>query len=930
MHHVPHRVLRRSQDKAFDAFCQVLEEAFTSVDNWVAAGRPFPFNIHGEFHFKIKDLYKQHTNEQLFDFVWSILFGKFLPSYKGAPKAEPPQGFFKTLLAGVLQGSVIEEKEEKGFGFLGGTFTHFLTHHLAEKWQLDGFQPQERSSSLCLDFLLMYTDGASRETDPGLRALSAAISGNFWAFCTWSLPKDKALCHRLLASGKIATLGQLHPVRLAMHLADVVPWLTVATKKPLFTPEEMIRFTAYTAALAAGSTTVFKREVGAPFWDRTDPFMPQNGVFFDFWFKSMQNALTNGLSAEKAVSWWVAFADDCRSKGERLDDKAWVDFADKLLVHVQQDRFLANGLQSARDPFVDLLFKARKSTWTMSVKAKGLDKATWSPELRAFVDTSAALLLENPDAQCAYKGFPVVGNQRRLLYLAFAIAGHVDTLMALAKHHWFGRSPEEGLGNSVIFALGFAPRDRAVPYLLDTLNAVRGVARKKAVHKALEQHAAAAGLPLDVFLEDQVPDLGLWPRDRAWVACAEGSVGFAWRACKVCVVWRGPSGKELAKPPSALKQAHPELAKEVRAKALVADRLCAAQRVRLQKMLSSPSWIVDSVWRERFIDHPTLGAFVLGTVWEVECSSGRVVCMVGETGPVSVQDGTCVEGATRARLWHPSVADASERCAVRACVEQSGWIPFVEQTERWSLETPVFHPVAGTKHQASISAFEGFVIRQSGVPEGLRDLGWKVRLCIGADGAETGSWVCDDSQLGVSITVDLRGLGSVYTPTSSAFFYAAVGPVRIEKPGDVVLDSVDMVRMLSQRLEEIHGAIQTACVGFFPWDSVRDYKKAETAFGVSTLPTVPSRVRFLGSAYGVLPVAAKDQVEIETVRNGLAVAMCLATGLCRVVQTGEVLWDSVLKVESTPHLVGGLPVESALVVSLIDRLSTGVPSRPHT
>jgi hypothetical protein len=927
---MPHPVCDRSTDPAFDAFCATLADIFAGVNAWEAAGRPNTFNLQADFHDRIKALYATHTNTQLMDFVWSLLFIKYLPETRmeevkvQEAKVERP-GTLRTLLGGLLGNREVPNVPARTFRDLGpidGPLIKYLFVHLVSKWFGERYTPPRSASSLFLDFLLRYATVPPNGDRRGLEALAAVLYYNFVALCARSLPVDRELCRRLLVSGRILSLKDLQPVFMAMHMVDVLPYPVFSGRELPYTPEQYVRFAACTAAIAAGCNVDFDPKKPAPFWDRKAPFMPQIGVFFEVWLLVMKDQVGNGLSAQKAVSWWLSYSEDCRSFGEVSGQSRWVDWADALMFELRNDPALVRGLPGVQDDFLDLLVKAGTYTWTLDPKAKCLRPENWSPETTDFVDAAAQLLSQDPEAVCVYKGESVSKLKTRPLHMALALRGHTTPLMGLVRFHLSGKGVEEKLRNSAIRALGYAPSDEAVPFLVSALDTVPAPA-KKVVETALKQHALAAGVDLDTLLEDSVPDVGLWPAGRLWAEYPEGSVGLVWRSGKVAVVWRSATGKEVATTPAALKASYPELAKEIRAKAVLADKVCTVQRHRLEKMLSSPAWVEASLWRERFIDHPTLGALVIGTVWEIRRQAERMVCFVGPQGPVLL-DGTPMGGVVEyARLWHPSGADALEIAAVRNAIQSWSGVPVLDQANRWSLASlgPTSDSGSQGKGVTLLPVFEGFVIRQLGMDDVLRSLGWKVKLCIDADAAQEGRWVVEDQALGLSLSVHLHGVGSMLSPNNPAYLYAVVGPVRIDKADAVPLDTPDVLRMLSQRLGEVHSIIQRSCVCVFPWSDVKDHKKTQSVFRTTTLPPVFGRTHALASAYGLLSATTKPAAECITKGDdGSDMALCLATGVARAIQTGELRLESVVRAQPSPPLIGGFPVETPLVWTIVERL----------
>src|SRR5262249_55457400 len=136
--------------------------------------------------------------------------------------------------------------------------------------------------------------------------------------------------------------------------------------------------------------------------------------------------------------------------------------------------------------------------------------------------------------------------------------------------------------------------------------------------------------------------------------------------------WLKPDGKAQRSVPAAVKKAHAEDLKELKAVAKDIEKMLPAQRERIDGLfLPQKSWPL-AVWRERYLDHPLVGTLARRIIWSFHTGKnkadgiyldGRIVGP--DDKPLSgLGDGTTIS------LWHPIDRPADETLAWRTWLER--------------------------------------------------------------------------------------------------------------------------------------------------------------------------------------------------------------------------------------------------------------------
>jgi len=265
----------------------------------------------------------------------------------------------------------------------------------------------------------------------------------------------------------------------------------------------------------------------------------------------------------------------------------------------------------------------------------------------------------------------------------------------------------------------------AAPAALATMHArVTNRVVRKAVDRALAEHAARSGSEVADVVELALPGFGLdqagrlsfpaGPATALIEVAPDGSVHQRWRLV---------DQSERSTPPASLGAAHP--AEVAAASALVAEirSALAEERRRMEERMGSGRTWSERTWQVRFADHPIRRHFALRLLWRVGPA--------GEPGETAFRDEggwlTCdgrhlpAEDGRVVSLWHPAEAPETEVLAWRAAIGSRAVEQPVKQTHR-----EVFRPQSRDLDPAADRRFAGRVVSHGSLRALLRDRGWAV------------------------------------------------------------------------------------------------------------------------------------------------------------------------------------------------------------
>ncbi|GIJ43786.1 hypothetical protein Val02_06720 [Virgisporangium aliadipatigenens] len=277
------------------------------------------------------------------------------------------------------------------------------------------------------------------------------------------------------------------------------------------------------------------------------------------------------------------------------------------------------------------------------------------------------------------------------------------------------------IGNAAVGVL--AGRAGQVP--LGTLARLSTVVRNRALHgrvvAALETLGAARGWSLAEVMEQAVDDHGLDPAGeiRRAVGEYEATVRLVPGAGRATLTFTR-AGRPVRTPPRPIR----EEAADLKALARAVDKTLAAERARVESLLSTTRTWAFGEWASRCCAHPVTGAIARTLVWEVRTGDGpwRAGLPVHVDGGWRLVDRAGAPHAgERVRLWHPIRADLDEVRAWRDHVA-AVWPaqPFKQVFREVYLLTPAEEETGTYSNR-----FAAHVLRYGQVAALIRARGWR-------------------------------------------------------------------------------------------------------------------------------------------------------------------------------------------------------------
>jgi hypothetical protein len=223
------------------------------------------------------------------------------------------------------------------------------------------------------------------------------------------------------------------------------------------------------------------------------------------------------------------------------------------------------------------------------------------------------------------------------------------------------------LGNAAIHAFTLMPGTLGVGSLSRLRRRLKRPGEIKTVEKALSVLAAARGMTASELEEIGLPDYGF-----ASDGTIEIMVGPARAALRIGAAhaletrWRTDDGRELGDPPAAVKEAHAEDLKALKARMKEIGETLKAQRLRLERLyLADREWPFE-LWHDRYLDEPLVANLSRRLLWAFRLG-GQWVTALPEPGGLCDSSGAKIDadGKTRVRLWHPMQSTVQEVLAWR-------------------------------------------------------------------------------------------------------------------------------------------------------------------------------------------------------------------------------------------------------------------------
>ncbi|MBR0869794.1 DUF4132 domain-containing protein [Bradyrhizobium tropiciagri] len=378
---------------------------------------------------------------------------------------------------------------------------------------------------------------------------------------------------------------------------------------------------------------------------------------------------------------------------------------------------------------------------TYELEGKSAPSEKWLKAARQSMaslsaDQRVAFLTTVLDLLTPELGSPTDLLARAIIYLSADWAADVvgPILTRHAQQHCFDTIPSWGmrnerLGNACLWALIHLPDGGGVRYLARLLSRVKYPKVKKRIEAALNEATAAAGISRGELDELSIPTHDLDARGTAEIAVGDGAalLSIAGTA-SVEVTWRAANGKVSRSVPAALKE-HKDAIKSVKALAKEIEADLSVQPQRLQRSwLEDRRWTAET-WRQRYAEHPLVGALSRRLIWNVHHADDRVAGVWTGNGMTDVRGKPVSIDGADITLWHPIGCTVEEVMAWRARLDAMEITqPFKQAHREVYLLTD-----AERRTSAYSNRFAGHIVKQHQFMALARLNGWMVTHRIWAD-----------------------------------------------------------------------------------------------------------------------------------------------------------------------------------------------------
>jgi hypothetical protein len=256
-------------------------------------------------------------------------------------------------------------------------------------------------------------------------------------------------------------------------------------------------------------------------------------------------------------------------------------------------------------------------------------------------------------------------NATILKGLAWSCAGFKDAELSRAlselaevcfkKVRWLGpRCPR--VGNACLYSLSSTATEDAAAQLSKLDQVVKQPTAKKRIGKSLDKAAETTGQTRADLEEKSVPTFGLGLDGKLTRQLGEYKAELRVEdARNVEIQWFGADAKPQKSVPAKVKREHGADLKQLQKLAKDIEKMLAAQRIRLERLLmTGREWDMET-WRQRYLDQPLLAPIARRLIWHFKRGEQTAlgIWFGGKLVDVNSRPLDWLARETRVRLWHP-------------------------------------------------------------------------------------------------------------------------------------------------------------------------------------------------------------------------------------------------------------------------------------
>ncbi|MCA9262031.1 MAG: DUF4132 domain-containing protein, partial [Planctomycetales bacterium] len=342
---------------------------------------------------------------------------------------------------------------------------------------------------------------------------------------------------------------------------------------------------------------------------------------------------------------------------------------------------------------------------------------------------------------------------------------------SVSQFYWSGALK---VGNTGIYTLSRIGTNDAVGQLAVLKGSVRLGTAQREIEKAFVRAAEALQMPREEIEEMGVPTYGLSQDGRYEESVGDYRAEIVVEGTDAALAWYDAAGKALKAAPAKVRREHADELRQLRQLLKDVKAMMPAQRDRIDSSyLARRTWPFH-VWRERYCDHPLVGAIARKLIWCVDGEPALFVSGAAET----VTGEQLSHGATaEISLWHPVGRPIEQILAWRERLEKLGITQPFKQAHREVYLLTAAEETTGTYS----NRFAAHIVRQHQFNALCGVRGWKNQLRLNVDDSRPPP-VKHLREWGLRAEFWVEGAGEETTPSGS-FLYLATDQVRFHRIG---------------------------------------------------------------------------------------------------------------------------------------------------
>ena len=335
------------------------------------------------------------------------------------------------------------------------------------------------------------------------------------------------------------------------------------------------------------------------------------------------------------------------------------------------------------------------------------------------------------------------------------------------------------VGHACISALGMMGTEDALGQLALLKARVRILSAQAAIEKTLKKLAQTLEVSREDIEELSAPAYGMSEVGKLVQPIGEFTAELnIINSRSTELVWKRANGKQQKSLPAAVKQEHAEDVKELMAAKKDIERMLPAQAERLDGLyLQHKTWPFE-IWRERYLDHPLIGALARRLIWNFTVGDVTTpgLWLNGQLMDRSAQALDLDPEQTTVTLWHPLDQAPDVVLGWRGFLEEWEIVqPFKQAHREVYLLTP-----AEEQTRVYSNRFAAHLLRQHQFNALCAARGWKnkLRLMVDAEYPPATRWL---PQWNLRAEYWIEGAGTEYgtdTLDSGAYRYVTTDQVR--------------------------------------------------------------------------------------------------------------------------------------------------------